>query len=144
MSAASDIQPKGIMPLSVWALEREVAELERTLDLVRRRDAARAELAKLKSAVPVVKVASEVIVELVAVSHGVAVGDLRGRSDARGVVAARHELFHLMQMELKSTGVRRWSNGQIGRLAGTPDRVFDPSTVLCGARRFRAQLEAAA
>lgn len=137
--------PLSAIPLNVKILERDVHEMERMLDLLRRRDAAAAELTARGVAITVDSLKPIEIIELVAARRQITVARLRGRERIRDIAWARHEVFYLMSIQVKADGSARWSLTQIGqRVPSDEHDAYDHTTVLSGIRNHAKRIDAAA
>jgi hypothetical protein len=145
MTAYPTDRPLSSLPFDMKALERDVQEMERTLELLRRRDEAIAALTARGVEYTVDTLNPADLFALVAKRRRVSVEEIRSRSKLKHHVHARHEVFYVLSIQVKPDGSKRYSLSQIGRrvaLINAP--AFDHTTVLNGCRAHAKRIAAAA
>lgn len=143
-------QPIAILPLSeipfdLVSLEREVEDMERTLDLLKRRDAAALALSSRGLEMTLDQLSPLDIIRMVAKRRSCSIEEIRGRCKIAAIAHGRQEVFYLMSIQVKADGSQRWSLSMIGmKVVPIGAKPFDHTTVLHGIRRHVERLRAAA
>jgi len=125
-------------PLSAAILARELAELERIAELLRRRAKLRSEIEALGVAWSPIAVRPSEIIDLVAAKHGVSAKEIIGKSRRAPMVEARQEAMWLLREQRKADGNYRFSSPRIGQILGGRDHT----TILWGIARHAARIKA--
>lgn len=135
--------PASAIPFDPDRLEREVVEMERTLDLLQRREAAMLALAVKGIADPFDGLKPTEMIRLVAARRGLTSEEIRRRCPKQVYAQARHEVFYLLSIQVKRDGTTRWSLPRIGQMvAAIGDKPYDHTTVLHGIRQHEERLRA--
>lgn len=132
-------KPIAEVPVSVEALESEVAQMERLAAVLKRRGELEHDLASMGFGWQPRSLSRKEIVRLVARRRHLTVDGIASEDKRRELVEARWEAMWLMRRQRDEDGNPRWTMVQIGESLGG----LDHTSVLNGLRRHEALMAAA-